>query len=117
MFLNAILVLGGLGFIFGASLALAEKKFAVQEDPRKEQIMKILPGANCGACGFAGCEGYADAIVAGTVDINQCPVGKAKVAAQIAEIISKGPLPKQENGRNEISCCTDINTLTKDKKL
>lgn len=111
MFLNAILVLGGLGFIFGAGLALAEKKFAVQEDPRKEQIMKILPGANCGACGFAGCSGYADAIVEGKVDINQCPVGKAKVAAQIAEIMSREPASNQENKENTVNCCGSTNSL------
>lgn len=90
MFLNAILVLGGLGFIFGAGLALAEKQFAIKEDPRKEALMKILPGANCGACGFAGCSAYAEALLSGHVDFNLCPLGKkSKLNEQIAEIMGQ----------------------------
>ena len=91
MFLNAILVLGGLGFVFGAGLALAEKQFAVKEDPRKEALMKILPGLNCGACSFASCSAYADALVSGDItDYNLCPLGrKSKLNEQISEIMKR----------------------------
>lgn len=51
--LITVAVLGGLGLLFGLVLALASKIFAVDEDPRKELLMEIMPGANCGACGFA----------------------------------------------------------------
>ncbi len=90
MFLNSIIVLGGLGLIFGMGLAFAEKKFAVKVDPRLEAIMKILPGANCGTCGFAGCSVYAEALISGNVDLNLCPLGKkTNLSDKIAEILRK----------------------------
>ena len=49
--LNSVLVLGALGLIFGAILAYASKKFAVDVDERVESIIEVLPGANCGGCG------------------------------------------------------------------
>ena len=55
--LKAFLALGILGLIFGGALSIAGNIFFVKEDSRKEEIMKILPGANCGGCGYAGCEG------------------------------------------------------------
>ena len=61
--LNSVLVLGTLGLIFGAILAYASKKFAVDVDERVESILDVLPGANCGGCGFPGCGGLANAIV------------------------------------------------------
>ncbi|MFH1783387.1 MAG: RnfABCDGE type electron transport complex subunit B [bacterium] len=97
MFLNAIFVLGGLGLLFGMGLAFAEKQFAVQEDPRKEAIMKILPGANCGACGFAGCSAYAEAIVTEDVNVNLCPLGrKAKLQDRISDIMKQGAPGKND---------------------
>ena len=52
--LSSVLVLGALGLIFGMVLAYASKKFAVEVDERVEAILEILPGANCGGCGFPG---------------------------------------------------------------
>ncbi|HAI87558.1 MAG TPA: electron transporter RnfB, partial [Firmicutes bacterium] len=49
--LSALLSLGALGLIFGLSLGVAAKKFAVERDPRVDEILAVLPGANCGACG------------------------------------------------------------------
>ena len=82
--LISLALLGGLGLIFGLILAFAAKKFAVESDPRADEIEKVLPGANCGACGFPGCRGVAEAIVEGRAAANVCPVGKAAVAGQIA---------------------------------
>lgn len=79
--------LGGLGLLFGASLAYASQKFAVETDPRTLAIMEILPGANCGGCGFPGCGGFANAVVAGTAPVNGCPVGGAECAARVAGIM------------------------------
>ena len=62
---SSVLVLGILGLIFGAVLAYASKKFAVEVDPRVEAILEVLPGANCGGCGFPGCGGLASAIAEG----------------------------------------------------
>lgn len=85
--LAAILSLGCIGMIAAIALGFAAKKFAVEVDPRELAIIESLPGANCGACGFPGCAGYAKALVAGTVDLNQCPPGGADVVAKLARIL------------------------------
>lgn len=59
----AMLILGGLGLILGLGLAIAAKIFYVEVDTRIEDITAILPNANCGACGYPGCAGFAEAIV------------------------------------------------------
>lgn len=79
--------IGGLGLVFGAGLGFAGKIFAVEEDPKLGAILEVLPGANCGGCGFPGCGGLASAIVAGTAPVNGCPVGGAAVAAKVGEIM------------------------------
>ena len=62
MILMAALVLGGLGLLFGLLLTLANKVFEVPSDPRRDAVRNCLPGANCGGCGYAGCDALADAI-------------------------------------------------------
>lgn len=83
----AVLIVGITGLIFGAILALASVIFAVKKDERIDKISEVLPGANCGACGYAGCSGYADAIVNNGAEVNLCSVGKAPVSQKIAEIM------------------------------
>ena len=85
--LAAVLSLGCIGMIAAIALGFAAKKFAVEVDPRELAIIESLPGANCGACGFPGCAGYAKALVAGTIDLNQCPPGGADVVAKLARIL------------------------------
>ena len=68
-------------------LGWANKAFHVEVDPRQEAIAGALPGANCGGCGFIGCNEYAEAIVAGQVGIDKCSVGGSATAARIAEIL------------------------------
>jgi len=80
-------VLAGVALIFGLLLTLVNKAFAVPSDPKRDQVREALPGANCGGCGFAGCDALADAIAAGKAPVNACPVGGAAVAKRIAEII------------------------------
>lgn len=82
-----ILIVGGLGAIFGLVLAYASKVFAVEVDPRVTQISEALPGANCGACGMPGCAGYADAIVHGGAEITKCAPGGSDTAIAIAKIM------------------------------
>ena len=60
----AIVVLGALAIIFGLILAIAAKVFEVEVDPRLPEIMSCLAGANCGGCGYPGCGGCAEAILA-----------------------------------------------------
>ena len=87
---TGLIVLGVLGVIFGIALAVVAARFAVKVDPKVEQVRETLPGANCGACGFAGCMGYAEAVV-GNPDVasNLCAPGKSAVAEKIAQITGK----------------------------
>lgn len=71
----------------GVGLGVVSKIFAVEIDPKEEGIADLLPGANCGACGFAGCRGLAAAIAAGTADVKGCPVCGDKEMAEIASIL------------------------------
>lgn len=96
--INAILVLGVLSLVFGLALTFASKVFAVPANPKKDAVREALPGANCGACGFPGCDGLADAIAEGKAAVDACPVGGEEVAKQIAIIMgveAKEGLDKQ----------------------
>jgi electron transport complex protein RnfB len=85
--LIAVVSMGAIGVFFAGFLAFASKKFAIEEDPRIAKILEVLPGANCGGCGFPGCSNFAAAVVAGEAECNGCPVGGADVAAKVAEIM------------------------------
>ncbi len=85
--LKPIIALGGLGLIFGIGLAIAAKLFHVDVDPKIEAINDALPGANCGACGYAGCGACAEAIANGEAGVDVCPVGGAASADAISEIM------------------------------
>ena len=84
---KAILVLGALGAIFGAALAFAAKIFYVKVDPKQAAVREALAGANCGGCGYPGCDGYAAAVAAGEAPCNKCVAGGAATAAALAEIM------------------------------
>ncbi len=78
------------GLVCGVGLAIAARRFAVKVDPKIEAVRACLPGANCGACGFAGCESYAEAVVTiPDVPPGKCVPGKGDVAAKVAEITGK----------------------------
>lgn len=83
----AVAVLGGLGLVFGAVLALVGKKFAVKVDERVTRVREQLGGANCGACGYAGCDAFAEAVVKGEAKPNGCTPGGTKAAKAIAGIM------------------------------
>lgn len=85
----AAVIVGGTGLFIGVFLGVAGKKFAVEVDPREEEIGSVLPGNNCGGCGYAGCSGLAAAIVKGEAPVGACPVGGAPVAEKIAEIMGE----------------------------
>jgi len=82
-----VVSLGGLAIFFGIVLAYASKKFAVEINPKTAEVREALPSANCGGCGFAGCDALAEAIVSGQAAINACPVGGAPLAAKLAKIM------------------------------
>ncbi|MBR5220307.1 MAG: RnfABCDGE type electron transport complex subunit B [Clostridia bacterium] len=85
--LYAILWFAGIALVLGAMLALASIVFEVKVDPKIPEITEVLPGANCGGCGFAGCSACAEAIVRGDAKVTACPVGGQAVADQIASIM------------------------------
>ena len=85
--LIAIGILGGLGLIFGLVLAAASKVFYVETDPRLDQLNDVLPGANCGGCGYAGCGGYAEAVLNGEAEIGACASGGNECAQKMAAIM------------------------------
>lgn len=87
----AMLSMGGMGFLFSAGLALASKRLTVEEDPRIELIRECLPGANCGACGLAGCANLAENVVEGETAIDACPACSAEALKEIAAIMGVEP--------------------------
>lgn len=90
MILIAIISLGGIGAAGAALLYATSKKFEVYEDPRISEVQDALPAANCGACGYPGCAGFASACVnADSLDGLNCPVGGASVMGKVAEILGK----------------------------
>ena len=93
--LLAALALALLGLVLGILIGFAAKKFAVQTDPRIEEITALLPGANCGGCGYAGCADYARAIV----EDGAAPSGCAVVSEENFEKISLAA--GQESGKRE----------------
>ncbi len=85
--LIAISVLCGIGLAMALLLAVGKRAFAVEVDPRFEQLMDVIPGANCGGCGLPGCSGYASALLAGTAAPDACPPGGAELTMEIGRIL------------------------------
>ena len=83
----AAVLVGATGLILGMFLGVASEKFKVEVDEKEAQVRAALPGNNCGACGFPGCDGCAKAIAQGEAPVNQCPVGGAAAAEKIASIM------------------------------
>ncbi len=85
-----LVFLAGLGTVFGMVLAMAAKRFAVEIDPKVEQVKDVLAHAHCGACGYAGCEQYAEAVVNNPdVPPNLCTPAGARGAESVALITGK----------------------------
>ena len=82
-----VIIVGIIGLIAGIGLSVASKIMAVPVDETQEKLLEALPGANCGACGYSGCEGYAAAIAAGEAEPDKCAPGGESSAKAIAEIL------------------------------
>jgi electron transport complex protein RnfB len=90
----AVITLSVMGLLLGLGLAFASDIFAVEEDTRVEAITEMLPGYNCGACGYPGCSGFAEGIVNGEVDkLSNCKPGKDEHYNPILEYIKDHPNP------------------------
>lgn len=91
-----ILTLCVLGAVLAAVLYFVAQKFKVEEDPRIDEVEKMLPGANCGGCGFAGCRGMAEALVKNDdISALYCPVGGGDVMKAVASYLGKAA-PERE---------------------
>jgi Na+-translocating ferredoxin:NAD+ oxidoreductase subunit B len=86
--LLSVAILGGVGLTFGALIAMAHRKLWVWEDPRIDDVVELLPGTNCGACGFAGCRAFAEATVNGLAEPAKCTVMGPEMREDVAAYLS-----------------------------
>lgn len=82
-----VVIVAVIGLILGLGLALASKFMSVPVNEKQEKIRACLPGANCGACGYSGCDGYAAAITEGIAEPDKCAPGGETTANAIGEIL------------------------------
>lgn len=85
--LGSVAILGGVGMAFGGLIALANARLRVDEDPRLNDLADLLPGANCGACGFAGCRAFAEAVIRGETPPATCTVMSADERDDVASYL------------------------------
>ena len=103
---TSTLCIGGVGLASAVALAIAEKYLSTPQDPRIETVAGLLPGANCGGCGFAGCADYARAIVMDNAPCNACAPGGAACANAIAEVLGR-TAGSTEQRVALVLCCGD----------
>jgi Na+-translocating ferredoxin:NAD+ oxidoreductase subunit B len=87
LMLSALAFAAILAFILGFALGWFQDIFKVERDPLVEKARAAMPGANCGGCGFPGCDGFAAALAAGRAGPNRCSAGGSETAARLAEIL------------------------------
>ena len=85
--LMALLVMGALGLLLGSAIGVFAKYFQVKRDPRIDLVTELLPGANCGGCGMAGCADFAKSVVAGVNPPGKCPVSSREQISSIARAL------------------------------
>lgn len=84
----SVIILGAIGCIAAVILYFVAQKFKVEEDVRIDQVVEVLPGANCGGCGYPGCRGFSEACVkSDTLEGKLCPVGGQPVMQKVAAIL------------------------------
>ncbi|MCQ2397980.1 MAG: RnfABCDGE type electron transport complex subunit B [Sphaerochaetaceae bacterium] len=96
--LFAFVILAGLGIVLGIGLAIADKKLKIEKDEKLIKLENMMPGANCGGCGFAGCQAYAEAVFKGNAKPGLCAPGGKTLAAGMSEVMG---LQQQENGEEK----------------
>ena len=92
----SIIVFAVLSAVLGILIGIFAKLFAVDDDPRNETILTMLPNANCGGCGYPGCKGLADAIVTDGVDPAKCRPCKAERIEEIKKYLKEHTGPNGE---------------------
>ena len=93
--LTAVIVSFVLAFIIGVLLGIFKKILYIPVDEKAAAIRAVLPGINCGACGYPGCDGFAAGVASGEAPVNGCLVGRAPVAQAIGEIMGV-PVPAKK---------------------
>jgi len=106
--LYPIISVGSLAIVFGVVLGFSARKFHVEKDPNVDNIVRVLPGANCGGCGYPGCGIFAERVVSGEASYNACPPGGDSVASEIAKFMGIDASPSNRkiafikcNGSND----------------
>ena len=88
----AIAFLTGISVILGVLIYVISKKFSVKVDPRAEKMLSMMPGANCGACGYPGCSGLVDAVIKGEVSkVKACKVISLVNAQKVTDYLNSTP--------------------------
>ena len=109
----ATVTVGVVGILIGVLLGIASEVFKVEVDEKEIQVREALPGNNCGACGYPGCDGLAKAIASGEAKVNQCPVGGQPVAAKIAVIMGVDDVGASEKKVAFVKCKGNCNYTKK----
>lgn len=76
-----------LAFVIGVALGWFQQKFRIERDPKIDEVRAALPGANCGGCGFPGCDGYAEAVATGRAPTTKCSAGGTSTAEAVSKIM------------------------------
>ncbi len=97
-------VVGICGLLVGLLLGLASKIFYVSVDEREGRVRELLPGNNCGGCGYAGCDGLAKAIAQGNAPVDACPVAGGKIHAEIGEVMGKAVTEEKDRKVAFVKC-------------
>ena len=114
-YLFPILFVAGVGLLAGVILAIASIVMAVPKDETAEAIQEVLPGANCGACGFSGCSGYAEALAKGEAKPGLCAPGGPDCAAAIAAIL--GTEAEAMERKAAVVACTGTLEVTSERMI
>lgn len=108
-----VLIVAGIGLLAGIILAVASAIMAVPKDEKAEAILEVLPGANCGACGFSGCFGYAAALSKGEAQPGLCSPGGEACAKACAELLGTGDVAVEK--KTALVHCMGSYDCTSDK--
>lgn len=93
VFIQTGIIIGIIGAVLGGLLGIADRFLRVEQDPRLDKVIDLLPGYNCGACGYPGCQGMAEGILEGGAKLKQCTPAKPDQLTAIKEYLENTPGP------------------------
>jgi len=112
--LIAVISVTSIGLICATLLSVVSKIMAVKADPLLEQLTECMPGANCGACGYSGCNAYAAALAQGEAGADKCPPGGNDLAAKLSDILGLGA-PEGAGAKVAVVHCMGNHDTKRDK--